>query len=148
MSLREEIIKNMNAAAKAGDKPRLSTIRLLLCAVKYKEVDIKRELNDAEVVETASTLVRQRQDSVEQFTKGNRLDLAEKEAAEIEVLKGYLPPQLSMDEIRAIVVKCMAETGASGMKDMGKLMKAVTPHTKGKADGKAVSDAVKEALGG
>ncbi len=147
MSLRNDIAKDVTAALKAGDKPRLSTLRLLLSAVKYKEVDLRRELTDEETHQVVSTLIRQRQDSVEQFTKGNRIDLAEKEGAEIEVLKGYMPPQLSEDELRAIVKKAALETGASGAKDMGKLMKAVMPHVKGKADGKAVSDMVREVLG-
>ncbi|MBI5885170.1 MAG: GatB/YqeY domain-containing protein [Deltaproteobacteria bacterium] len=148
MSLREQITKDQINAMKAGEKARLSTIRLLLSAAKYKEVDLKRLLTDEEVVELIGTLIRQRQDSVEQFTLGKRLDLADKESAEIEVLRGYLPPQLSADEVREIVKKCADETGAAGMKDMGKLMKAVQPLTKGKADGKAVADAVKAALGG
>jgi len=148
MSLREQIPKDQIVAMKAGEKARLSTIRLLLSAAKYKEVDLKRLLTDEEVVELIGTLIRQRQDSVEQFTLGKRLDLADKESAEIEVLRGYLPPQLSLEELREIVKKCVAETGAAGMKDMGKLMKAVQPLTKGKADGKAVADAVKAALGG
>lgn len=147
MSLREDINKDITAALKAGEKEKLSTLRMLLSAVKYKEVDAKRQLNDEEVIGVISTLIKQRNDSIEQFTKGGREDLAEKEKKEAEVLKGYLPPQLSEAEIRDIVKKAAAETGASGAKDMGKLMKAVMPHVKGKADGKLVNDIVKEVLG-
>lgn len=147
MSLRDEISKEVSAALKAGDKARLSTLRLLLSAVKYKEVDLRRPLTDDEVRQVVSTLVRQRQDSIEQFTKGGRADLADKEEAEIKVLQGYLPAQMSATEVREIVKKAAAETGAAGARDMGKLMKAVMPLIKGRADGKLVNDIVKEVLG-
>ncbi|MBI5588212.1 MAG: GatB/YqeY domain-containing protein [Deltaproteobacteria bacterium] len=147
MSLRSDITKDITAAMKAGEKEKLSTIRMLLSAAKYKEIDLKRELNDEEFQQVASTLIRQRQDSIEQFVKGGRQELADKEQREIEFIKVYLPAQLTPDEIRAIVKKAAAETAASGAKDIGKLMKAVMPHVKGKADGKLVNDIVKEALG-
>ncbi len=148
MGLRDDITKDMTAAMKAGDKLKLSTVRLLVSSIKYKELDLKRELNDDEVRQVVATLLRQRQDSIEQFRKGNRNDLAEKEEKEVEILKRYMPPQLSVEDLRTIVKKAAAEVGAAGMKDMGKLMKAVMPELKGKADGKAINDAVKEVLGG
>ena len=132
---------------KSGDKERLSTVRMLMSAIKYKEVDAHRELTDEETIAVISSLVKQRQDSIEQFTKGNRLDLVEKESKELEVLRTYLPPQLSEAEVRDIIKKAVAETGATGQKDMGKLMKVVMPQVKGKADGKMVNDIVKELLG-
>lgn len=147
MSLRADITKDITAAMKAGEKEKLSTLRMLLSAAKYKEVDLKRELNDEEFQQTVATLVRQRQDSIEQFIKGGRQELADKEAREIEFLKGYLPAQMGADELRAIVRKAAAETGAAGASDMGKLMKAVMPQVKGKADGKLVNEIVKEVLG-
>ncbi len=147
MSLRADITKDITAALKAGEKEKLSALRMLLSAAKYKEVDLKRELNDEEFQQVTSTLIRQRQDSIEQYLKGNRKDLADKEQKEIDFLKVYLPAQLSADEVRAIVKKAAAEAGASGAKDMGKLMKAVMPLVKGKADGKVVNDIVKEVLG-
>lgn len=147
MSLRADITKHITAAMKAGEKEKLSTLRMLLSAAKYKEVDLKRELDDTEFQQVASTLIRQRQDSIEQFIKGGRQELADKEAREIEFLKSYLPAQLGPDEVRAIVKKAAAEAGAAGAKDMGKLMKAVMPLLKGKADGKLVNDIVKEVLG-
>ncbi len=147
MSLRNAITRDMTASMKAGDKIKLSTLRLLLSSVKYKEVDLKRELNDTEVQQVISTLVRQRHDSIEQFRKGNRADLVEKEEKEAEILKAYLPAQLSAEELRAEVRKIAAEVGASGAQDMGKLMKAVMGELRGKADGKAINDAVKEVLG-
>lgn len=147
MSLRADITKDITAAMKAGEKEKLSALRMLLSAAKYKEVDLKRELNDEEFQQVASTLIRQRQDSIEQFIKGGRQELADKEQREIEFIKVYLPAQLGADEVRAIVKKAAAEAGASGAKDMGKLMKAVMPLVKGKADGKLVNDMVKEVLG-
>lgn len=147
VGLRDDINKDMVAAMKSGDKERLSTLRMLLSAVKYKEVDAKHQLGDEEVISVLSTLIKQRQDSIDQFRKGGREDLAEKEAKEAEVLKGYLPPQLSEDEVREIIRKAAEETGAAGPRDMGKLMKAVMPLVKGKADGKLVNDIVKEVLG-
>lgn len=147
MSLRNDIAKNVTEALKAGDKDKLSALRMLLSAVKYKEVDLRRELMDEEVHQVASTLIRQRQDSIEQYTKGGRPDLAEKEEKEIIVIKAFLPPQMSAEELRAIIKKAASETNSSGMKDMGKLMKAVMPLVKGKADGKLVNDIVKEVLG-
>lgn len=147
MSLRQDIHKDIAVAMKAGEKERLSTVRMLMSAIKYKEVDAHRELTDEETIAVISTLVKQRQDSIEQFTKGNRLDLVEKETKELEVLRTYLPPQLSEAEVRDIIKKAVAETGAAGQKDMGKLMKVVMPQVKGKADGKMVNDIVKELLG-
>ena len=147
MSLRQDIHKDIAVAMKSGDKDRLSTVRMLMSAIKYKEVDAHRELTDEETIAVISTLVKQRQDSIEQFTKGNRMDLVEKETKELEVLRTYLPPQLSETEVRDIIKKAVAETGAQGQKDMGKLMKVVMPQVKGKADGKIVNDMVKEVLG-
>lgn len=147
MSLRDDVTKDMTASMKSGDRLRLSTIRMFLSAIKYKEVDLRRPLNDDEAVQVANTLIKQRQDSVEQFTRGGRPELAEKEAREIEILKAYLPPQMPEEELRALIKKIASEAGVSGQKDMGRLMKAVMPHVKGKADGKLVNDIVKEVLG-
>ncbi len=147
MSLRDDLNTDMKAALKAGDKLKLSTIRMLISAVKNKEIDAKRELADEEVHSVVATLVRQRQDSVEQYTQGGRIELAEKEAAEIEILKAYMPAQMSADEVRAVVDRIIAETGAEGMKDMGRVMKAVMAELKGSADGRVINEAVKAALG-
>lgn len=148
MSLRDDIQKEIAVAMKAGDKLKLSAVRMLLSAVKYKEVDERRPLTDAEVHLVVGTLVRQRLDSIEQFKQGGRADLVEKEEAELAILKAYLPPQLSADELREIVKTTAARIGAAAMKDMGKLMKELMPVVKGKADGKLVNDIVKEVLGG
>ncbi|MBI5492975.1 MAG: GatB/YqeY domain-containing protein [Deltaproteobacteria bacterium] len=148
MSLRDDISRDVTASLKAGEKEKLSALRMLLSAVKYKEVDLRRPLTDPEVHQVVSTLLRQRQDSIDQFRKGNRLDLAEKEEREAEILKAYMPAQLSAEELRQIIKKAASEAGAKGPGDMGKLMKAVMPHVKGKADGKLVNDIVREVLGG
>jgi uncharacterized protein YqeY len=148
MDLREEITKEIASAVKAGDKLRLSTLRLLLAAVKNKEIELRKELSDEGVHKVASTLSRQRRDSIEQFKKGGRFDLADKEEEELEILKAFMPPQLSTDEIMEIVKKAVSETGATGVKDMGKVMKAVMAELKGKAEGKTVQQVVKEFLGG
>ena len=145
--MREQVTKDMAVALKAGEKARLSTLRMLMSAIKYKEVDAKHQLDDEEVISVISTLIKQRHDSIDQFRKGGREDLVDKETKEVEVLKGYLPPQLSEEEVRNIITKAAAETGATGQKDMGKLMKAVMPQVKGKADGKLVNEIVKEVLG-
>ncbi len=148
MSLRDDISADVMVALKAGEKLKLSATRMLLSAVKNKEIDLKRELDDAEVQSVVATLVRQRQDSVEQFTKGGRMELADKERAEIEILSAYMPERMPAEEVRAVVEKVASELGASGMKDMGRVMKAVMVELKGHADGRLVNETVKAVLGG
>jgi uncharacterized protein YqeY len=148
MALREEITKQMAGAAKSGDKLRLSTLRLLLAAVKNKEIELRKELSDEDIHQVAATLSRQRRDSIEQFKKGGRLDLAEKEEKEFEMLKDFMPPQLSADEIKEVVKKAASETGAAVTEEMGRVMKAVMAELKGRADGKLVQEIVREVLGG
>jgi uncharacterized protein YqeY len=148
MALREEITKQMAGAAKGGDKLRLSALRLLLAAVKNKEIELRKELTDEGVHQVAATLSRQRRESIEQFKKGGRLDLAEREEKELEILKDFMPPQLSFGEIREVVKKAVSETGATGINEMGKVMKAVMAELKGKADGKTVQEIVREVLEG
>lgn len=146
MGLKDDLSANVVKALKAKDKETVSTLRFLLSAVKNKEKDLRREIRDDEVQAVALSQVKQRQDSIEQFEKGGRQDLADKERAELEILKDYIPEQLSEDALRSIVKAAITETGAETMKDMGKLMKAVMAKAKGKADGKAVSAIVKELL--
>jgi uncharacterized protein YqeY len=114
--------------------------------VKNREIDQKKELNDQDIIEVISTLVKQRRESIRMYQEGNRQDLVEKEEAELEILLGFLPAQLSSAEIAALVDRIILETGAQGAKDMGRVMKALTPLTAGKADGKSVSDTVKQKL--
>ena len=148
MSLKEQITEDMKTAMRAKDSERLGTIRLLLAALKQKEVDERIELDDAMVVAIVDKLVKQRKDSIAQFTAGNRQDLVDKESAELAVLEGYLPQRLGAEQIAAEVAKVVAELGASGPADMGKVMGAVKARLAGKADMGQVSAAVKAALAG
>ena len=151
MSLKEQITDDMKTAMRAKDSERLGTIRLLLAAIKQKEVDERIELDDTAVVAIVDKLIKQRKDSIEAFQKAERKDLADKEAAELVVLQTYLPARLSADEVTAAVKAIVAELGeASGTKigpgDMGKVMGAVKAKLAGKADMGQVSAAVKAAL--
>jgi len=123
MSLKDKLTDEMKDAMRSQDKVRLSTIRMLLSAVKNKEIDLREKLTDEEVIETITSQVKQRRDSIEQFTNAGRLDLVEKEEAELKILQGFLPKQLTPEEIDSEVEKAVGEAEASGMKDLGKVMK-------------------------
>ena len=146
MSLKDRITEDMKAAMRAKDAPRLLTIRGLLAACKQREVDERIELDDAAVIAIVDKLIKQRKDSISQFAAANRTDLVDKEAAELLVLEGYLPQRLSAAEIATEVAAIVAELGATGPGDMGKVMGAVKARLAGKADMGAVSAAVKQAL--
>ncbi len=146
MSLKDQITEDMKTAMRAKDAARLLTIRGLLAALKQREVDERIVLDDAAVVAIVDKLIKQRKDSITQFTAGNRPDLVDKEAAELVVLEAYLPQRLSADEVRAEVASIVAGLGASGPGDMGKVMAAVKVRLAGKADMSLVSAAVKQAL--
>jgi uncharacterized protein YqeY len=146
MSLKDQLNESMKTAMKARDALRLSAVRMVLSLVKNREIDQKKELNDQDVIEVISTLAKQRRESIRMYREGNRPDLVEKEEAELEVLLGFLPAQLSPAEIETLVDRIISETGALGARDMGRVMKALTPLTAGKADGKTVSDTVKQKL--
>jgi uncharacterized protein len=146
MSLREQLSDEMKTAMKARDELRLSTIRMIRSAVKNKDIDLKRELNDQEIVDVLATLVKQRRESIRLFGEAGRSDLVEKEEKELAVLMHFLPRQLSREEVVTLVEGVIAECGALSSKDMGRVMKALTPHVAGRADGKMVSDLVKEKL--
>ena len=146
MTLKDRITDDMKAAMRAKDAPRLLTIRGLLAACKQREVDERIELDDAAVIAIVDKLVKQRKDSIAQFTAGNRPDLVDKESAELQVLEGYLPQRLSRDEIDAEVTAIVGELGAAGPGDMGRVMAAVKSRLAGKADLGLVSAAVKQAL--
>jgi len=148
MSLKDTITEDMKTAMRAKDPERLGTIRLLLAALKQKEVDERVVLDDAAVVAIVDKMVKQRKDSIAAFTQGGRIDLADKEAAEIKVLEAYLPQRMSADEVTAAVKAIVADLGASGPGDMGKVMGAVKTQLAGKADMGQVSAAVKAALSG
>ena len=147
MSLKNTIIEYFTSALKAGDKDRLKVVRLIMAAIKQVEVDKRIELDDAAVLSVLDKMVKQRRDSVEQFEKGGREDLAAIERAEIDVLQDYLPEQLSADAITALVDEVIAATGAEGMRDMGKVMGQIKAKAAGRADMGMVSATVKERLG-
>ena len=146
MSLKDQITEDMKTAMRARDSERLGTIRLLQAALKQKEVDERVTLHDEAVIAIVDKLIKQRKDSVAAFTQAARQDLADKETAEIAVLQAYLPARLSESEITAAVAAIVAELGAAGPGDMGKVMGAVKTRLAGKADMGLVSAAVKAAL--
>lgn len=148
MALRERITEDMKAAMRSGEKERLATIRLILAAIKQKEVDERIALDDAQVLAVIEKMAKQRKESVAQFTAGGRNDLVEKENAELAILATYLPEQLSDAEIDAIIAKAIADTGAASIKDMGKVVAQVKTAAAGRADMAAVSARVKAKLSG
>ena len=145
-TLKERITEDMKAAMRAKDAARLGTIRLLLAAIKQKEVDERITLDDAQVVGVLDKLVKQRKDSIAAFAQAGRTDLVDKESAELLLLEGYLPQRLSANEVAAEVRRIVAEVGAAGPGDMGKVMAAAKAQLAGKAEMGQVSAAVKAAL--
>ena len=147
MTLAERVNAQIATAMKAQDAPRLSALRMLKAAIMNRGVEKGRDLDDAEVLQVIGSLVKQRRDSIEQFSKAGREDLVRKETAEIAVLEEYQPPAASTEEIEAAVVAAVAETGATTAKDMGRVMKAVMPRLAGKTtDGRAVNEIVRRKL--
>jgi len=142
----ERIEGELKDAARARDKHRLGTLRMLKSALQYREIEIGKELSDADVVQVAQTLIKQRRDAAGQFKSGGRPELAQNEEAEIVVLESFLPKQLGDDELAQLAREAVAETGATDAKGMGAVMKALMPKIAGRAEGKRVSDAVKAAL--
>ena len=148
MSLKDQITSDMKEAMKGGEKERLAVIRLILAAVKQKEVDERITLDDAQLLAVLEKMLKQRRESVAQFTQGNRKDLADKEEAEIKVIQAYMPAQLSDAELDKLVAEAVAQSGAASIKDMGKVMGILKPKVAGKADMGAVSAKIKAKLGG
>lgn len=146
MSLQEQLTQDMKTAMKQKDQVRLSIIRLVRSAMKNREIELGKELEDEEVLKVISTLAKQHKDSIEQFEKGGRTDLVEKEQAELDVLETYLPQQLTEEELSVLVQEAIREVGASSAKDMGKVMKHLMPQIQGRADGKLVNQLVKSQL--
>ena len=147
MTLTERIQADLTAAMKARDETRLATLRLVRSAMQYARVQKRADLTDDDVIGVLSREAKQRRESAVEFRKGNRPELAAREEAEAEIIVEYLPQQLSEAEIRALVGEALADTGASTLKDMGKVMGWLSTRTKGRADGRQVSDFVREALG-
>ena len=145
--LKAQIIDDMKAAMKGGEKARLGVIRLITAAIKQREVDERIELDDEQVLVVLDKMVKQRRDSIKQYTDAGREDLAAIEEAEVEIIQTYLPAALGEDEIAAIVKAAIAQTGASSMADMGKVMGIVKPQVQGRGDMGAISGIVKQKLG-
>ena len=148
MSLKERLTDDMKAAMKGGDKDRLGVIRLINAAIKQREVDERIALDDAQVLAVIEKMLKQRRDSITQFRDAGREDLAGKEEFEVGVIQAYLPAQLGDEEIDAIVAKAIVDSGASGAKDMGKVVGLVKPQVAGRADMGKVSALIKQKLGG
>jgi hypothetical protein len=149
MSLIEQLTKTMAEAMKARDQVRLATVRMLKAALMNREVERGRPLTDAEELQVVTMLVKQRKDSIDQFGRGGRQDLVDKETAELAVLQTYLPPGVDAGELERIVTEAVAETGVTSSKDMGRVMKAVMARLAGaQVDGKAVSELVRKKLNG
>jgi hypothetical protein len=149
MTIAERVNQDMIAAMKARQEPQLTTLRLIKTAIKNKEIDKRAPLDDQETMAVLNTMIKQRKDSIEQFTKGGRQELADKEAAEIKLIEGYLPKAVSADEIDTKVKETIAEMGSPSIKDMGAVMKAVMAKfaaSGARVDGKAVNEAVRKAL--
>ena len=146
MSLKGQIVEDMKSAMKAGDKDRLKVVRLMLSAVKQIEIDKRIEIDDDGVLAVLGKMVKQRRDSVEQFEKGDREDLAKIERDEIAILEQYLPAQLSAEELASLIDEAIKASGAESIRDMGKVMGQIKAKAAGRADMGAVSAAVKERL--
>ena len=146
MDIRERVSGEMIKAAKDKDKAKLSVLRMIKSALHNKEIDLKDEFGEKEILQVLSSMIKQRKDSVEQFRNGGRLDLAEKEGEEIEVIQGFMPEQMSEEKIKTEIENAIEEAGATSIRDMGKVMKLLMPRLTGKADGKAVGEAVKARL--
>jgi uncharacterized protein YqeY len=148
MPLKERVTEDMKTAMRAGDKVRLATIRLIMAAIKQREVDERIVLDDSQVLAAVEKMIKQRKEAIVQFAAGGRADLVEKETAEIAILQAYLPAQMSDAEIDALIAEAIASTGAASIKDMGKVMGAVKAKAQGRADMGAVSSRIKQKLAG
>lgn len=148
MGLKEQLDQDLKAAMREKDALKLSVVRLLKSAVKYREIELLKPLDDAGVQGVIASEIKRRRDSVEQYRAGHRQDLVDKEEAEIRILQGWLPEPLGEEALRAKVDEAVKKVGAQGMKDMGAVMKALLPEVQGRAEGKVVSDMVKARLSG
>ena len=146
MSLKERITEDMKASMRSGDKERLAGIRLILAAIKQREVDERIQLDDTQVLAVLDKMIKQRRESITQFEAGGRADLVAKESAELSVLQAYLPAQLAEAEVESLIRAAIASTGATAMKDMGKVMAAVKPQVQGRTDMGVLSARIKALL--
>ncbi len=148
MPLKERLDADLKTAMKEKDAVKLSVVRLLKSAIKYREIELAKTLDDVEIQGVIASEIKRRRDAIEQYRAGNRPELADREEAEARVLQGWLPAQLGLDELRAKVDEVVRRVGASGPKDMGVVMKALLPEVQGRAEGKTVSELVKARLAG
>jgi uncharacterized protein len=146
MGIYEKVNREMISAAKEKDKLRLSTVRLIKTALHNREIDLKRPLNEEECLQLLSAMVKQRRDSIDQFRQGGRMDLVDKEEAELKVIRTFMPEQMSEEDIEKEIENAIREADAASIKDMGKVMKVLMPRLTGKADGKLVGEKVKARL--
>ena len=146
MNIVEKVNSEMIQAAKAKDQVKLSAVRMIKAAMHNREIDMKRKLNETEMMQLLSSMVKQRKDSIDQFKKGGRADLVAKEEAELKIIQGFMPEQMSEEDIDRDIDTAIKEVGAAGIKDMGKVMKVLMPKLTGKADGKLVGEKVKGRL--
>ena len=146
MGLEERLVEEMKQAMKSNEKLRLSTIRMIRTSVKNKEIELRKKLEDEEILRVIQGMLRRSEESVEQFRAGGRMDLVEKETQEMEILKSFLPKSLSQEEILKVIDETIQENQASSLKDLGKVMKSVMSKLAGKADGKLINQLVKERL--
>lgn len=146
MSFLEKLDEDLKKALKESDKLRLSVLRMAKAAIKNQQIDKGRILSDEEVISILTTMSKQRRESIEQFSKGGRTELAEQETQELSILQSYMPKQLSNDEVESIIVQAINESSAKSEADMGKVMKILMPRVKGIADGKWVNNRVRELL--
>jgi hypothetical protein len=147
MALKDRVTEDMKTAMRAGDKERLATVRLLLAAIKQREVDERITLDDGQILAVIEKMIKQRRESITQFEIGGRSDLVAKENAEIGVLQAYLPAQLTPSEVETLIAEAIAATGAASIKDMGKVMGFVKPKAQGRTDMGALSARIKQKLG-
>jgi uncharacterized protein len=146
MDLEERLVDEMKQAMRSSDKVRLSTIRMIRAAVKNKEIELRKKVDDEEIQRVIQGMLRRNEESIEQFRLGGRMDLVDKESQEGDILKSFLPQTLSTEEILKVIDESIQETQASSLKDLGKVMKSVMPKLTGKADGKVINQLVKERL--
>jgi len=148
MALKDQLDADMKTSMREKDTVKLSVVRMLKSAIKYREIEAMKPLDDAGVLQVVSGEIKRHKDSIEQYRAGHRQDLVEKEEAELVILQSWLPAQLAEGELKALVEAAVVKTGASGPRDMGTVMKALLPDVQGKADGKLVSELVKARLSG
>jgi len=148
MTMQERLMEDLKAAMRAGDELRKSTLRMLRSAIGYREIEVQRTLSDDEVLDVIAKQVKQRQDSIAEYTKGGRQDLVDQERAEMEILVTYLPQQLTREEITELARAAILKLEVSDIKQQGMVMKALQPQVKGRADGRLVNEVVRQLLGG